>query len=37
MGHMGSATHYTDTEGVEENAIHPHSHFHNSRRGRINK
>ena len=29
------ATHYTDTEGVEENAIHPHSHFHNSRRGRI--
>ena len=29
------ATHYTDTEGVEENAIHPHSHFHNALRERI--
>ena len=29
------ATHYTDTEGVEENSIHPHAHFHNARRSRI--
>ena len=29
------ATHYTDTEGVEENAIHPHSHFHTALRERI--
>ena len=29
------ATHYTETEGVEENALHPHSHFHSSVRERI--
>ena len=29
------ATHYTDTEGVEENSIHPHSHFHTALRERI--
>ena len=29
------ATHYTDTEGVEENAIHPHTHFHSALRERI--
>ena len=29
------ATHYTDTEGVEEDAIHPHSHFHNALRERM--
>ena len=29
------ATHYTDTEGVEENAIHPHSHFHSAVRERM--
>jgi len=29
------ATHYTDTEGVEENALHPHSHFHSAVRERI--
>tara|TARA_S200000501_G_C20856284_1_gene757887 strand:+ start:7 stop:1410 length:1404 start_codon:yes stop_codon:yes gene_type:complete len=29
------ATHYTDTEGVEENALHPHSHFHDAVRSRL--
>ena len=28
-------THYTDIEGVEENAIHPHSHFHDAYRSRL--
>ena len=28
------ATHYTETEGVEENALHPHSHFHAALRAR---
>ena len=27
-------THRTDTEGVEENTIHPHSHFHSATRAR---
>ncbi len=29
------ATHYTDLEGVEENALHPHSHFHSALRERM--
>ena len=28
------ATHYTDQEGVEENALHPHAHFHSATRAR---
>ena len=28
------ATHYTDEEGVEENALHPHAHFHSATRAR---
>lgn len=28
------ATHYTETEGVEENALHPHTHFHSAVRAR---
>ena len=28
------ATHRTDDEGVEENAIHPHTHFHSATRAR---
>ena len=27
-------THYTDLEGVEENALHPHAHFHSATRAR---
>jgi len=27
-------THYTDQEGVEENALHPHAHFHSAVRAR---
>lgn len=27
-------THYTDSEGVEENAVHPHTHFHSAVRAR---
>ena len=29
------ATHYTETEGVEENALHPHAHFHSAVRERM--
>ena len=28
------ATHYTDEEGVEENALHPHAHWHSATRAR---
>ena len=28
------ASHYTDEEGVEENALHPHTHFHSAVRAR---
>jgi hypothetical protein len=28
------ASHYTDIEGVEENSIHPHAHFHSAVRAR---